>query len=283
MDHIVTKIIHHLNGKRNLDFSGTRESMLVRRISKRLNPTGSKSFPDYYAYLKTHPEELENLIQVLTINVSWFFREPLTFEILSKILNEMINEKIENGNKWLRVWSAGCSTGEEPYSVAMIIDGIMSRCNTDLQLNIFATDIDKNAIRIAKKGIYTGDAVRNVKQGQIAAYFSSEKDQFKLDPSIRKMVDFSYHDLKDKQGVCPPDSIFGNFDLILCRNVLIYFDPGCQEEILSKFYKSMNRDGYLVLGKAEVPTGHCKTLFEPENSFSKIYRKCRQANECFET
>jgi chemotaxis protein methyltransferase CheR len=273
MDNTLSQIVAYLEETRNLDFSGNRDSMLERRITTRLFPTASKSFSDYHTYIKAHPEELDNLIQVLTINVSWFFREPLTFEVLSQILKEMILKKIESGDRWMRIWSAGCATGEEPYSVAMIIKDIMLREEEDFRFNIFASDIDEDALGIAKKGVYSGEAVKNVKQGQIASYFLPLGNEFIIDSSIRKMVNFSFHDLLDKKSVSPPDSVFGNFDLILCRNVLIYFYPGYQTKIFKKLHNSLNQDGYLVLGESEVPTGEYQADFVRENPCCKIFRK----------
>jgi len=249
--------------------------MLERRITKRLFPSASENLEDYYDYLKTHPAELDSLIIVLTIGVSWFFRDSLTFEFLSKILDEMISKKVEKGDKWIRVWSAGCSTGEEPYSVAMIINDILLKEQTEFRQHIFATDIDRSALVAAKKGSYTSDAVKNVKQGQFSAYFSSNGKECVLDPAIKKKVSFSFYDLLDKKMISPPDSVFGDFDLILCRNVLIYNDINYQKIIFNKLYRSLRKDGCLVLGEAETPVGEFKDHFVRENTYSKIYRKFR--------
>ena len=273
MNQDLSQIIAYLNKTRNLDFTGCRESMLERHISKRFIPTDSNGFSDYNAYIKAHPEELDNLIQVLTINVSWFFRDALTFEFLSGILDDLVKKKMEIGDRWFRVWSAGCSTGEEAYSLAIIINDFLHKEQRKFRLNIFATDIDNKALSIAEAGSYSAEAVQNVKQGQIAAYFSLSGSKFEVDPSIKALVDFSYHDLLDRKNSSPPESVFGNFDLILCRNVLIYFDPEHQERIFDKFYKSLNKEGFLVLGESEVPVGKYKTHFVRENSCCRIYRK----------
>ncbi len=273
MNPAVSQIVNLLKESRNLDFTGNRESMLERRITKRLFPSASNSLEDYYDYLKTNPAELDSLINVLTIGVSWFFRDSLTFEFLSKIMDEMINKKVEKGDKWIRVWSSGCSTGEEPYSVAMIVHEILLKEQTQFKPHIFGTDIDRNALLAAEKGSYAGDAVKNVKQSQYSAYFSSSGKEHVLDPAIKNRVSFSFHDLLDKKNISPPDSVFGDFDLILCRNVLIYYDLSFQKIIFNKLYRSLRKDGYLVLGEAETLVGEFKDNFERVNAYSKIYRK----------
>ena len=269
----VNHIVNFLKESRNLDFTGNRESMLERRIMKRFSPSSSKSLEDYYEYLKTHPAELDSLIDVLTIGVSWFFRDSLSFEFLSKIIDEIINKKVENGDKCIRVWSTGCSSGQEPYSVAMIINDILLKEQAEFKQHIFATDIDRNALLAAKKGRYTGDDVKNVKQGQYSAYFSSIGDKHVLDPAIKKRVSFSFHDLLDKNMISPPDSVFGDFDLILCRNVLIYYNDNYQKLIFNKLFRSLRKGGYLVLGETETPLGEFKDSFVRVNTDSKIYRK----------
>lgn len=273
MNQALSHIVDFIKEYSDLDFTGYRESMLERRIKKRLAPSASKSLEDYHDYLKTHPGELDLLIEVLTIGVSWFFRDSLTFEFLSKLLDKVIKEKIEGGDKFIRVWSSGCSSGEEAYSVAMIINDILLKEQTDFKQHIFATDIDRSALLVAKNGNYSGDAVKNIKQGQFSAYFSSRGMDNKLDPHIKKQVSFSFFDLLDKKLISPPDSIFGDFDLILCRNVLIYYDMKYQKIIFNKLYRSLRKDGYLVLGEAETPVGEFKDKFVRENTDSKIYRK----------
>lgn len=273
MNQALSHIVDFIKEYSDLDFNGYRESMLERRINKRLPPSASKSMGDYYDYLKSHPEEVDILIDVLTINVSWFFRDSLTFEFLSKILDEVIKKKIKGGEKCIRVWSSGCSLGEEAYSAAMIINDILFKEQTNFKQHVFATDIDRSALLAAKKGSYSSDAVKNIKQGQFSAYFSSRGTENELDPLIKKQVSFSFFDLLDKKLISPPDSIFGDFDLILCRNVLIYYDMEYQKIIFNKLYRSLRKDGYLVLGETETPVGEFKDKFVRENRDSKIYRK----------
>lgn len=271
-NHKLKKILNLLKEERGFDFAGYRTSMLERRVHKRVLATNTRNIDNYLAFLNHQPEELDNLIDVLTINVSNFFRNPMTFEFLSKILlPELILSQKKDEN--LRVWSAGCSFGEEPYSVAILINEFLRKEEADFELNIFATDIDKKALKKAIDGAYNLSAIEEVKHGILEKYFINEGDQFKINSEIKKMVKFSFHDLTDKNYMAPQDSIFGGFDIILCRNVLIYFDPDYQQIIFNKLYKSLNTNGILILGEAEVPINVFKNKFRRENKYCKIYRK----------
>jgi len=143
-------IVNYLNQTRGFDFSGCRTSMIARRVNQRVSFTKCKDFREYFHYLKKYPEELENLIDVLTINVSCFFRDTLAFEyIAKKVLPTIISQKKRSSDNSLRVWSAGCSMGEEPYSVAILINELFKKEKLNFDVNIFATDIDGKALRKA--------------------------------------------------------------------------------------------------------------------------------------
>lgn len=270
----LNNLLNLLHQQRGFDFSGYRESMLERRIQKRVFATHSKDFDDYLNYLSQQPDEFDNLIDVLTINVSHFFRNSLSFEYISKIIiPDLIIDKKKEKDESIRIWSAGCSHGEEPYSMAIILNEILKKEESNLKPTIFATDLDKKAIARALDGVYGPESIKKVKYGILKKYFTKEGNQFKLDPGIKKMVQFSLYDMLDKNRLVPPESIFGGFDIILCRNVLIYFEPEFQKIIFNKLYKSLNKNGYLILGEAEVPVDEFKHKFKRENKYSKIYRK----------
>ncbi|MCK4922277.1 MAG: protein-glutamate O-methyltransferase CheR [Bacteroidales bacterium] len=267
-------ILHLLEEKRGFDFSGYRSSMLERRIQKRMYSTSCKNLSDYLEYLNYNPDESDHLINVFTINVSRFFRNSLTWEYIRKILlPDLYYEKIKANDNSLRIWSAGCSYGEEPYSLAIIINELTSMEEDSLNLNIFATDLDKKAIKLASEGIYGFDSVKRVKYGIYKKYFTRDAENYVLDQEIKKKVQFSFFDLLDKKHMVPPESIFGGFDIVLCRNVLIYFDLGHQKIIFNKLYKSLNPNGYLILGESEVPGDEFKNKLQRDNSCCKIYRK----------
>ena len=164
-------IIKYLEKERGFDFSGYRHSMFERQLDQRLSKTESKTNQKYFSYLKTHPRELDNLVDALTINVSSFFRDPLAFDYLTcKILPGLISEKTISGDNLLRVWSAGCSAGEEPYSIAMGISELIKE-NNSFNLNIFATDIDEKILTQARDAAYPVQSLENIKYGYLK-YFT---------------------------------------------------------------------------------------------------------------
>lgn len=274
MNKELEKILSYLNQKRGFDFSGNRPAMIERRISKRLAATQSTNFNDYLNYLKIHPQELDSLIDVLTINVSRFFRNTLTFEyIADRVLPAIITQKTGTLDHSLRVWSAGCSTGEEPYSVAILINELIKNQELNLNLNIFATDIDEGALKKAQAGVYPFESIKSIKYHFLKKYFTIDDESYTLNSEIKELVSFSVYDMLDKKTYVPPESVFGNFDLVLCRNVLIYFQTEYQDTIFDKLYRSLSKKGYLVLGEAEVPKIKYQRYFVKENECCHIYQK----------
>ena len=267
-------IVNYLNQTRGFDFSGYRTSMIARRVKQRVSFTRCKDFREYTHYLKKHPEELENLIDVLTINVSCFFRDTLAFEYIDKkILPTIILQKKQSHDNYLRVWSAGCSLGEEPYSVAILINELFKKKKLNLNVNIFATDIDGKALQQAQKAVYPLESIENVKYRLLKKYFVSKGQSFQLIPEIRNLVLFTFYDMFDKKNYAPPESVFGGFDIVFCRNVLIYFNTEHRNLIFNKLYRSLTMDGYLVLGETEVPPADYKSRFRRVNNCCHIYQK----------
>lgn len=257
-----------------LDFKGYHKPMLKRRIAKRLFKTNCADLDAYIAYTIENPNEYQELVNVFTINVSHFFRNALTFEYLRKfIFRHLISDFNENKKTDLRIWSAGCAMGEEPYSIAIIIKELLLKEKISLNTNIFATDIDKITLQKAKEGIYSIESVVNVKYGILNKYFTLINNQFRIDSEIKKMVQFSYYDLLDKNNTVPSESIFGGFDVVICRNVLIYFNSEYQEIVYTKLYNSLNKDGILILGETESIADKFKPRFTQISRCCKIYRK----------
>lgn len=267
-------ILNFLKEQRGFDFNAYRSSMLERRIQKRLDNTSTNNLEEYFEYLMQHPEELDKLIDVFTINVSRFFRNTLSFEYISKkIIPGLIMDKLQSNDNTLRIWSAGCSFSEEPYSIAIIINEFLKKEKISISLNIFATDIDNKALKGASEGCYGFDEIAEVKFNIFNKYFTQEDGRFKLSDEIKNMVQFSSFDLLDKNHSVPQESIFGGFDMVFCRNVLIYFNVDYQKAIFSRLYKSLNQNGYLILGEAEIPIEGFNNKFRRVNKSCKIYRK----------
>lgn len=270
---VINKILKFLYETRGYDFTGNNPAMLDRRISHRLTCTRSKSQSEYFELLKSDGNEADNLIDVLTINVSRFFRDPLCFEYISSVLlPEIIQKKINTGNS-LRVWSAGCSSGEEPYSIAILINEFLKKEKLPIDVQIFATDLDKKILAKASKAEYKLDSVKNIKHNLLNKYFIVDKENYILCDEIKKMVKFSFFDLLDRKKHVPAESIFGNFDIVLCRNVLIYFNIEHQNEIFSKLAYAVKSKGYMILGEAELPTDNVNDSFRRENGICKIFIK----------
>ena len=267
-------ILDYLMKKRGFDFSGYHPAMLERRISQQLTAIACEDFNEYLSCLQKTPAELDNLLDVITINVSRFFRDTLTFELIAdRILPTIILEKARLGDHSLRIWSAGCARGEEPYSLAILIHELLEKEKIAMNLHLFATDIDCGALADAGKALYPPSSIENIKHRLLTKYFTSEGTCFRLIPAIKKRVTFSLYDMLDKKHSVPPESVFGNFDLVLCRNLLIYFNIKYQETIFTKLYHSLSQNGILVLGEAEEPAMAYRRHFSRVVDFSPIYRK----------
>lgn len=265
-----------LNEKRGYDFTGYRHAMLSRRIEKRLFATKQDNLSDYYNYILHNEYEIDNIIDVLTINVSHFFRDPLAFEVVkNEIFPKIILKKKETSNNNIRIWSAGCSEGQEAYSLSIALDEYLKEEKLNFEQFVFATDIDKKALQYATEGIYKTQNLHNVKLGTVKNYFVEEDNCFRVSNEIKSQVKFSFFDLTDKNRNYPVESIYGGFDMVSCRNVLIYFNIEAQETIMNKLHNSLNLGGYLFLGESEVPSSKYNLKFVKETSLCKIYKKIR--------
>jgi len=274
MNNELKHILYLVNETRGIDFTGYRASMVERRVGQRLPFARCGTYADYYSYLQKHPVELDKLIDVLTINVSRFFRNSMTFEYMAdRILPAIHHRKKATRNYSLRVWSAGCSMGEEAYSTAILIHEFFREEGLAPDVNLFATDIDGKILEKARKAVYPFERIRDVKYGFLEKYFSKTENAFQLLPEIRDMVSFSVYDILDKNSSVPPESIFGDFDMVLCRNLLIYFNTAYQEKIFEKLYGGLARHGYLVLGEAEIPSSKYERYFRRVNDCCHIYQK----------
>ena len=274
MNNDVKRILNYLNEKRGFDFSGYRTAMVERRVRQRFPFTKCKNCKNYFHYLQKNPDELNHLIDVLTINVSRFFRNTLTFEyIADQILPAIFYQKKENLDRSLRIWSAGCSMGEEPYSIAILINELFENEALMPDFNIFATDIDGKILKKAQKAAYPFESIQNVRYGLLKKYFFITEEWFQLIPEIKRLVLFSLYDILDKKCYVPPESIFGAFDMVFCRNVLIYFNMEYQNLIFDKLYRSLVRHGYLILGETEIPSAKYQSYFRRVNKCCHIYQK----------
>lgn len=222
-----------------------KKYLLYSRLAGRIRKLGLADFDSYYKLILTDEKELVKLCNLLTTNVTHFFRENYHFKYLEKNALPSFNHK----NKKIRAWSAGCSTGEEAYSLAIVLDQFFQNKKKDIQ--VLATDINTEVLEAARKGIYLYQKVSNIPYEYLTRYFMLGKGQneglFKVKKDIRKMVNFRYLNLNLDNY-----SFNEKFDFIFCRNVFIYFNPSTREKILNNFYKYLKDDGYLFLGHADI-------------------------------
>jgi chemotaxis protein methyltransferase CheR len=253
-----------LRRRRQFDLSQYKDRCIRRRIAKRLRICQVRDFSAYLNKLEVDRDELDTLLATISIHVSQFFRNPDTFRILEqKILPELLRCARADGRTGLTLWSAGCSTGEEPYSLALLVDDMAVQ---DLDIRILATDISEPVLESARLGSFEATRMKEIPPDVIASYFQAENGHYHLADRVRKKVEFLRHNIMTASGYPPAD-------LILCRNVLIYFTRSEQERILSRFAKALPEYGALVLGRAETMTGEARDYYRPEFPVERIYRR----------
>jgi chemotaxis methyl-accepting protein methylase len=198
------------------------------------------------------PDESRQLVHQLKNSYSEFFRNPLTFSMLEQVvLPRIFDEKGNNHSGEIRIWSAGCASGQESYSLAMLLDDFKDTRSSEVCYRTFATDNSVVEIESAKKGVYDFKSVKNTKLEFAEKYFRHHNESYQLDSKLMEQVDFSVYDLLDKESSSPPASIYGDFDLIMCCNVLFYYQPEVQQMILQKFHRSLKHGGFFITGEAE--------------------------------
>jgi chemotaxis methyl-accepting protein methylase len=240
--------------------------------------TGAAGLAAYLRLLQEDPAELGALVEALTVKVSSFFRDPLAFEHLAElVLPELLARKAAARDPSLRLWSAGCATGEEPYSLAILVHEALRREPSPPAVTILATDLDERALARARAGRYPASALANVRHGLVAAAFEPDGDGFRVADHLARAVTFAVHDLLDPRAGAPAESVFGSFDLVLCRNVLIYFEPAWQEFACERLYRSLAPGGHLLLGRTESLPGPWAGRFRRAPGLRALHRKPARA------
>lgn len=257
--HRILKIIkNHMD----YDFFAYKKPTLLRRISKRISITKCNTVENYIDYLHDNPEEKYTLTQEFLIGVTKFFRDAEAFEIMQKEVIPAIVRKKKKGS--LKIWTVACSTGEEAYSLAILINEYLEKTNSVLDYKVFATDIDEKAIDVATKGIYNDSIESEVMPEILEKYFFKNDNKYQIKPLIRKKIIFSKHNILSN----PP---FNKMDLVSCRNMLIYLEGAIQHKVLSSIHYALNLDGYLFLGSSE-NLGVLDKNFEEISTKWKIYK-----------
>ncbi|SHI58413.1 chemotaxis protein methyltransferase CheR [Clostridium amylolyticum] len=239
-----------------INLSAYKSNQLHRRINSLMSRVGVDSFEEYTKLLLKDEEQRQKFMDFITINVTEFFRNPDLFDELTK----KIEKEILPNNKALKVWSAACSNGSEPYSLAMILDSLepSGKCK------ITATDLDNTILNKAKTGEYQEAEIKNIKPEYIKKYFTKQNDKYIISSKIKSMVNFKKHDLI-------LDDYDKGFDIIVCRNVVIYFNNDIKNNIYKKFHDSLKPGGLLFVGATESIYNYKEMGFEKSSTF--IYRK----------
>lgn len=260
----LNKVFAILRIRTGHDFSAYKTSTTLRRIGRRMNLVQLENHEAYVRYLQENQGEVEELFRDLLIGVTNFFREPNSFMILKgKIIPQLLHQKAEDGV--FRVWVPGCSTGEEVYSLAIILDECLDSVSGYIALQIFATDINSIAINKARQGVYPASIANDVSQERLKRFFVKEGDCYRVRKRIREYVIFSTQDvIKD-----PP---FSRLDLLCCRNLLIYLNSESQRKLLPLFHYTLIQGGILMLGSSET-VGGFSNLFEILDKKQKIFKK----------
>ncbi len=204
----------------------------------------------YPAYIASNGDEATSFIASLRITYSEFFRDTLSFSLLEHVVLPGIAES-KDKNSEIRIWSAGCAAGQEAYSIAILLDELASSSSRNMRYRIFATDLSEQNLETARRGVYDPPSLRNVTLGRIERYFARLGDSYSILPELREHLAFSRHDLLDANAAVPAESIFGEFDLVLCCNLLFYYTRDVRNDILDRLLKSTASNGYLVTGDAE--------------------------------
>ncbi len=247
-----------IHGYCGIYFDDGSKFLLERRLSRRLEQRQLKNFEEYYHFLRydrKREEELTVLVDNLTTNETYFFRETPQLRAFSDEILPELRQSLSS-RKTLRIWSAGCSTGEEPYTIAILLleSGDWWR---DWQVEILGSDINQRVLHTARKGVYKKGAHRASSPAMIAKYFiEEEKGNYRIIDKVRELVSFSYLNLLDPYKT----SLISNMDIIFCRNVIIYFDREAKKKVIGSFYDKLREGGYLLLG-------HSESLINISNAF----------------
>lgn len=256
-------LLQELAEQRNFDFRGYKKTTLERRFRRRMFQLNLGTYADYSEYIRSHPDEATELLNTILINVTEFFRDPPAWEILRHEVLPPLLKRIKPGHSF-RAWSAGCASGEEPYSIAILLAEYFGSRIQDYDIKIYATDIDEEALTAARRGEYSIDAVRKVRPEWREKYFQG-KGMMRVNREIRRLVIFGRSNLG-------PDAPISHVNLLVCRNVLIYFDSDLQKHILGRMHYALDPRGILFLGKSESQMTNSR-LFQRLNAHWRIFQR----------
>ncbi|MTJ14054.1 PAS domain S-box protein [Anabaena sp. UHCC 0187] len=262
-------LLQYLKINRGFDFTGYKRSTLMRRVIKEMETLNIDTFANYQDYLEVHPDEFKDLFNTILINVTAFFRDSSAWEYLAK---EVIPNIIKNKQKdeMIRVWSAGCASGQEAYTLSMLIAEILGIEEFRRRVKIYATDVDEEALIQARQASYSAKNINEVPLKLRDKYFDLVNKNYVFRQDLRRCVIFGRHDLLQ-------DAPISRLDLLVCRNTLMYFNSETQGKIINRFHFALNDHGYLFLGKAEMLVMH-SNLFIPIHLKDRVFAKVSLTN-----
>jgi two-component system CheB/CheR fusion protein len=257
-------LLEFLYRTHGFDFTGYKRGTLLRRVQKRLEATGTSSFEEYLDHLQVHPEEYGVLFDTILINVTSFFRDPQAWQFLqTQALPRLFARHADGGH--IRAWSAGCASGEEAYTLAMVLGEVLGEDTLRERVKIYATDVDEDALDRARAGAYSGREIAGVPEELRDRYFEQSGPRWVFRPELRRSVIFGRHDLVQ-------DAPISRLDLLVCRNALMYFNADTQTRMLARLHYALNEDGLLFLGRAEMLLSHA-ALFTPLDLRNRVFTK----------
>ena len=257
------RLLREISEKMGIDLMKYRDSYLKRRIGVRIKANQLGSYDEYLEFLRQNPQEYAKLLDRLTVNVSEFFRNPSTYEAFRKKVLPELKDKHD-----LRIWSAGCAAGEEPYSIAIVLSEFFGEELERRFVRIYATDIDEACIKKAMTGEYDKKRVENIETKILEKYFDRMGDVYRIKPAIKRMIVFERRDILKKKWT-------NFFDVVFCRNVAIYLSKEHLDVLYRNLYESLRVGGFLVTGKVESITGEVRGYFEIVDNREHIYRKVK--------
>ncbi|MGH9409477.1 MAG: CheR family methyltransferase [Vicinamibacterales bacterium] len=255
------RILEYLRQTRGVDFTAYKHASVIRRVQRRMQAVDTGDFDAYLDYLEVHPDEFAALFNTILINVTSFFRDP---DVWDALRTEVLPAIVE-GDGPIRVWSAGAASGQEPYSVAMLLAEALGLDAFRERVKIYATDADEEALGEARRAVYDARHVADVPADLRDKYFDRQRaDAYSVNRDVRRSVIFGRHDLIQ-------DAPISRVDLLLCRNTLMYFNAEAQTRIMARFFFSLNSGGFLLLGRAEMLFSHA-AMFQPADLKRRIFK-----------
>jgi two-component system CheB/CheR fusion protein len=257
-------LLEFIKEARGFDFTGYKRSTIERRIAKRMGDVGVEGYDDYLDYLQLHGEEFAELFNTILINVTGFFRDPQMWGHLAEdVLPQLIEARAPESP--IRIWSAGCASGEEPYTIAMVVARVIGDEAFRERVKIYATDIDEEALDTARHAAYLPRQIEDVPADALERFFERTEQRYVFRKDLRRCVIFGRNDLVQ-------DAPISHIDLLVCRNTLMYFTVDTQAQILRRFHFALRDDGVLLLGKSEMLITH-SSLFTPIDLKRRVFRK----------